>query len=259
MADAIFAAIEAHEEPFGWGPTLDAGTGLHSLQWLLSTPASPLSAVTASKSLQDNVLRGLEGELGEARLVLGNWSQPEFLQGQRFEVVIADYLLGALDAYQPYGQDLLFPRLCEVLAPGGRLYVVGLEPTPAQAPGPWGELVLQTERLRDAAIRLSGDRCYREYPQAWVERNLRAAGLSVEASHVFPIRYGARWVERQLGVGRSKFARIEAGLAQALGQRADRIQAQAQAAAEAGQREVFGQDYLVVARSPRAGEEAASP
>jgi hypothetical protein len=249
VADAIFAAIEAHEAPFGWGPTLDAGTGVHSLQWLLKTPAAPLSAVTASSSLEQNVRKGLKGELGETRLVLGNWSQPEFLRGETFSVVVADYLLGALDAYQPYGQDLLFPRLREVLAPGGRLYVVGLEPTPAEAPGPWGELILQTERLRDAAIRLSGDRCYREYPQAWVERNLAAAGLSVEASHVFPIRYGARWVERQLDVGRGKFARIDADLARALGERADRIQGQAKAAEEAGGREVFGRDYLVVARA----------
>lgn len=249
MADAIFAAIEAHEEPFGWGSTLDAGTGVHSLQWLLGTPAAPLSAVTASPSLEKNVRKGLKGELGEARLVLGNWSQPEFLAGEAFSVVIADYLLGALDAYQPYGQDLLFQRLGQVLEPGGRLYVVGLEPTPPSATGPWGELVLQTERLRDAAIRLSGDRCYREYPKTWVERNLRAAGLSVEASHVFPIRYGARWVERQLDVGRGKFSRIDTDVARALGERADRIQAQAKAAEEAGEREVFGQDYLVMARS----------
>lgn len=248
MADAIFAAIEAHEEPFGWGPTLDAGTGVHSLQWLLRTPAAPLSAVTASRSLEDNVRKGLKGELGETRLVLGNWSQPEFLAGETFSVVIADYLLGALDAYQPYGQDLLFPRLRQVLAPGARLYVVGLEPTPREAQGPWGELILQTERLRDAAIRLSGDRCYREYPQAWVERNLSAAGLSVEASHVFPIRYGARWVERQLDVGRGKFSRIDSDLARSLGERADRILAQAKAAEAGGAREVFGQDYLVVAR-----------
>ena len=248
MADAIFAAIEAHEEPWGWGRTLDAGTGVHSLQWLLSTPAAPLSAVTASRSLEQNVRKGLQGELGDARLVLGNWSQPEFLAGETFSVVIADYLLGALDAYQPYGQDLLFPRLRRVLEPGGRLYVVGLEPTPPEAKGPWGELILQTERLRDAAIRLSGDRCYREYPQAWVERNLRAAGLSVEASQVFPIRYGARWVERQLEVGRGKFPRIDSDVAQALGERADRLLAQAKAAAAAGGREVFGQDYLVVAR-----------
>lgn len=250
MADAIFAAIEAHEDPCGWGPTLDAGTGVHSLRWLLQTGAEPLSAVTASSGLEANVRRALAEELGQTRLLLGNWSQPDFLSGETFSVVIADYLLGALDAYQPYGQDLLFPRLRRVLAPGGRLYVVGLEPTPATAPGPWGELILQTERLRDAAIRLSGDRCYREYPQAWVERNLRAAGLSVEASHVFPIRYGARWVERQLDVGRGKFSRIDTDLARALGERADRLQGQAQAAEAAGGREVFGEDYLVVARAP---------
>lgn len=247
MADAIFAAIEAHEAPFGWGPTLDAGTGVHSLRWLLQTPAKPLCAVTASRSLEQDIRKGLGGELGQAQVAIGNWSDPGFLQGERFSVVIADYLLGALDAYQPFGQDLLFPRLREVLAPGGRLYVVGLEPSPAEATSPWGELVLATERVRDAAIRLSGDRCYREYPQAWVERNLEAAGLSVEASHVFPIRYGPRWIERQLGVGRSKFARIDPDLAQALGERADQIQAQAKGLGEA--RGVFGQDYLVVARS----------
>ena len=248
MADAIFAAVEAHEAPFGWGPTLDAGTGVHSLRWLLQTPAAPLTAVTASTSLEQDVRKGLLAELKQARLVIGNWSDPDFLAGERFEVVVADYLLGALDAYQPYGQDLLFPRLRRVVAPGGRLYVVGLEPSPAAASEPWGELVLATERLRDAMIRLCGDRCYREFPRVWVERALSRAGFAIEATHVFPIRYGPSWIKRQLGVGRSKLSRIDAELGAALLARAARIEALADAAGK--ERSVFCADYLVVARAP---------
>ncbi|MBL4847162.1 MAG: class I SAM-dependent methyltransferase [Planctomycetes bacterium] len=250
MADAIFAAIEAHEALFGWGSTLDAGTGVHSLRWLLQTPAAPLSAITASTNLEQDVRRGLEGELGQTRLLIGNWSDPELLADERFEVVVADYLLGALDAYQPYGQDLLFPRLGQVVAPGGRLYVVGLEPSPPAATEPWGELVLATERLRDAMIRLAGDRCYREFPKLWVVRALERAGFSVEASQVFPIRYGPRWIKRQLGVGRSKLARIDSDLGAALEARAAQIEELAEAAGE--ERAVFGEDYLVVARGPEA-------
>lgn len=254
MADRIFAAVEAFEaaQPVPWGPVLDAGTGVHSLRWLLGTPAESVTAITASTSLADEVRAQLDAVAlaAKARLVLGNWSDPSLLAGERFAVVLVDYLLGALDAYQPYGQALLFPRLREVLAPGGRVYVVGLEPSPARASEPWGELILATERLRDAAILLAGDRCYREYPRAWVAAALERAGLEVEATQRFPIRYGVQHVTRQLGVARRKLPRIDPPLAAALAARADRLEQEAGALAAA--RGVFGEDYLVVARAPQA-------
>jgi 2-polyprenyl-6-methoxyphenol hydroxylase-like FAD-dependent oxidoreductase len=39
---------------------------------------------------------------------------------------IADYLVGAIDGFSPYFQDRAFPRLARHLAPGGRMYVIGL-------------------------------------------------------------------------------------------------------------------------------------
>ena len=260
MGDRIFAAIEAHEaqQEVPWGHVLDAGTGVHSLRWLLSTPATAVTAITASSSMAADVRRQLDpaalepagpGSESRARLVLGNWSDPALLAEERFPVVLVDYLLGALDAFQPFGQELLFPRLAQTLAPGARLYVVGLEPSPPRAADPWGELILATERLRDAAILLAGERCYREYPRAWVEAALIRAGLEVEATRRFPIRYGVQHVTRQLGVARGKFPRIDPPLAAALAVRAKALEAQAAALVDA--RGVFGEDYLVVASAPR--------
>lgn len=45
-----------------------------------------------------------------------------------FDVVIADYLVGSIDAFAPYFQDKIFERLKPHV--GKRLYVTGAEPLP---------------------------------------------------------------------------------------------------------------------------------
>lgn len=134
---------------------------------------------------------------GEDRLVVGNWLDPQLLANEMFDVVLADYLLGAVDGFSPYWQDQLFARLRPHV--GQRLYVIGLEPYVPHVPtDPAGRLVNEIGRLRDACLLLSGDRPYREYPLHWVLRHLTLAKFRVIDAQKIPIRYGERFVQTQL-------------------------------------------------------------
>ena len=131
------------------------------------------------------------------RLIVGNWLDPDLLAGERFDVVIADYLLGAVDGFAPYWQDQLFPRLRPHVT--RRMYVIGLEPYVAHVPDdPAGRLVNEIGRLRDACLLLGGDRPYREYPLDWVLRHLRLAQFEPVDVQRVPVRYGERFVASQL-------------------------------------------------------------
>lgn len=37
-------------------------------------------------------------------IVIGNWRDEKFLEGQVFDTVLADYLVGAIDGFAPYFQ-----------------------------------------------------------------------------------------------------------------------------------------------------------
>ncbi|CAN0558261.1 unnamed protein product, partial [Ectocarpus sp. 8 AP-2014] len=37
-------------------------------------------------------------------IVVGNWRDEKFLEGQVFDTVLADYLVGAIDGFAPYYQ-----------------------------------------------------------------------------------------------------------------------------------------------------------
>jgi hypothetical protein len=251
MSDQIFRAIQELEarQARPWGSVLDAGSGAHSLTWLAGVAGcSGWTAVTAAPDMEATLREAAPSVRGQDRFALGNWRDPQFLKGERFDIVLADYLLGALDAYDPYGQDRLFPRLRPHV--GGRLYVVGLEPSPPRASQPWGRVLLEVERLRDACIRLAGQRAYREYPSAWVQRNLKRAGYRIHAERVFPIRYGRSYVESQLGVGESKLdliREVDAKLARELEAALQRLREGARRVEERDGRATFGQDYLIAA------------
>ncbi|CAM9877398.1 unnamed protein product, partial [Hapterophycus canaliculatus] len=93
-------------------------------------------------------------------IVVGNWRDDKFLEGKVFDTVLADYLVGAIDGFAPYYQDQVFERLKRHVAPGGRIYLVGMQPLPDH-PGGAAELVCETARLRDSCILLAGHRPYR--------------------------------------------------------------------------------------------------
>ena len=250
-ADTLFSFVETLQGSRRWGRVLDAGTGEHSLVWLATLATESWTAVTGEAS----VARRLETQFTAAMrpadaIVCGNWSDPTFLHGECYDVVIADYLLGAIDGFAPYYQDRLFHRLRPHA--GARLYVIGLEPYPAEAQNEWGRTILELTRLRDACILLAGHRMYREYPLDWTVRHVEEAAFVVEEARFFPIRYGPRFVEECSKVVRSKLPYlVDRRLAVELEGAIERLRERALATHDVSGSVPFGEDYVIAAR-PRA-------
>lgn len=253
MGDALFDTIMRWQGDRPWGRVLDAGTGAHSLDWIRGLETSGWTAVTGDPARE----RSLLGRPGAAprpvdAVVTGNWSDPLLLAGQRFDTVLADYLLGALDGFAPYHQDRLFGRLRRHVT--GRLYVVGLGPYPDGivpgdgAEGEAGRRILEIARVRDACILLAGHRCYREYPLDWVVRNLGQHGFAVQEATTVPIVYRARFVNGQMDVCLRKLAFFEdQDVATAMRRHIGEVRARAlDACARLGGLH-FGHDYVVAA------------
>lgn len=184
------------------------------------------------------------------RVVAGNWLDPKFRVDGPYPTVVADYLLGSLDAYSPYRQRDLLVRLLEEVEE--RLYFVGKEPLPralATAQGGEGadwELVLGIENLRDACILHAGHRPHREYPLDWVERTLREVGFSVEKRWTLGILYGESDLKTQLEVCRRKLPFInDSSLVRALSKQISRFERQIGRAALPV---ALGFDYVICAR-----------
>lgn len=191
--DPIFEFLEQQHGPGAWGRVLDAGTGVHSLRWVSSLPGVQWTAVTADEDMKRRVLAESGATGGD--VVLGTWENETLLQGQRFDVVVADYLLGAVDAFTPYFAERLFARLKPHVA--GTLMVVGLEPWgPAQNPAQ--EAFMDLVRLRDACMLLAGARPYREYPLELVMQRLERSGFRIVETRLFPIRITRNTVDRQV-------------------------------------------------------------
>ena len=47
-----------------------------------------------------------------------------------FDTILADYLIGAVDGFSPYTQDIIVEKLSHYLKPGGKIYVIGMNPSP---------------------------------------------------------------------------------------------------------------------------------
>ena len=182
------------------------------------------------------------------QIIVGNWTDPGLLAGEQFDVVLADYLLGAIDGFAPYFQDILFKRLRPHVR--GRLYVVGLAPYPDHARTPGGEVILEIARLRDACILLAGHRCYREYPLSWVRRSLEDAGFEIDEALSLNIRYGARFINGQLDVCMRKLKYFQDPvMADAMRMHIEGVRAKALALRELEEGGIrFGEDYVVSAR-----------
>lgn len=193
----IFDHIAELHSARSWGTVLDAGTGVNSLRWLRTLPASGLTAVTGAELMVRRMRDALGPSPANERILTGNWADPAFLAEETFDTVVADYLIGAMDGFAPYFQEDMFARLRALTA--GRLYLVGLEPYVVDRPStPAGDIVFRIGRLRDTFLLLSGQKPYREFPISWVEAQLERAGFEVIATKRFPIRYRARFVNAQL-------------------------------------------------------------
>lgn len=228
--DALFGSIEARQGSRPFGRVLDAGTGLHSLRWLATLLRGDKGmthcvAVTADSAMQSNCQREVQalGVADSFTIIKGNWfphatdPAPTDLPGlgnalsddDKFDVILADYLIGAMDGFSPYMQDAMLGKLCRYLKPGGRLYLVGLQPLPDTVNDGDANLLCRVRAVRDACILLAGHRCYREYPLQWMERHVQATTdgqrrLVLMHSSQFPILYSHATALKQINVGRSK-------------------------------------------------------
>ncbi|KAL4138279.1 hypothetical protein PRIC2_001786 [Phytophthora ramorum] len=279
--DSLFRWIEEREceqleaSNSSWGRVLDAGTGRHSLTWLLRGDASPLISEVVAVTGEKPLANELSTEFGPSKtphatalkVHAGNWQDVKFLANEQlFDVIIADYLVGAIEGFAPYYQDQICGRLEKMLAPGGRIYLVGLQPlSESQLPGDAsdqdqeaGKLVQEVARIRDACLLLAGRRCYREYPIDWSHRQLEKAGIEVFNSVRLANVYGRSAVTRQLEVGRRHVPMFkDSELADSMQQALDRVDERLEEEFGSGglpkkeQRRIrFGFDYVLAARKP---------
>ena len=205
----------------------------------------------------------------EGEIVIGNWasvtpfeeattaievaSSINYLcKDEMFDTILADYLVGAMDGFSPYFQDQIFDRLSQHLKPGGRIYVVGLQPIPDKAYGD-ADIFCRITKIRDACILLARHRCYREYPQDWIERHMVKAGLQIVETKRHPILYSYDTMRRQIDVARSKLSLFPSqDLADEMGKTLDNLDAECKKAfiSKSSQRIQLGFDYIVCAKRP---------
>jgi len=209
MSDILFSTVERYNSHRNWGRMLDAGTGVHSLKWIQSLSTTSWCAITADNYMRAQIEQNTDIIIRPCdRLVVGNWMDDEFCTSLgKFDTILADYLIGAVDGFSPYEQDSIIKRLCSHLNPNGRLYIVGMEPIPDHAVGS-AEIITEVRRARDACIQLAGHRPYREFPLQWMTRHLENANMTVVQSKKFTIMHSEESVLRQLRVARSKLTLI---------------------------------------------------
>jgi len=234
-----------------WGRVLDAGSGMASLAWLLRQQTTAWTAVTADAGMHTRLQQlAQENMRANDQLVLGNWMDDALLQGERYDTVLVDYLVGAIEGFAPYWQNHVFARLKPLAAQ--RLYVIGLEPYVPYWPSAEntaGRLVCEIGRLRDSCLLLSGGRPYREYPAQWVLHQLQQAGFGIVEARYFPVQYGTRFVNNQLNMCERHIERLhDRALAHALRNHAEQLRQRALTFIEAHGALAHGSDYVIAAQ-----------
>lgn len=227
---------------------LDAGTGTNSIRWITSIATERWVAVSGAMGHAAQVRDVAEPvRRAQDRLIVGNWADPQLLAGERFDTVLADYLIGAIEGFAPYFQERMFARLHGATA--GRLYLVGLEPYVSQDPGTEaGRIVWEIGRYRDAVLMLSGERPYREFPMEWVLEQLKAGGWQVISFRRFPICYRTRFVNSQIDMCLRRLEGMrERGLAAALHAKGEMLRVRAVDAVVRHDGLRHGFDYVIAA------------
>ncbi|MCC5884196.1 MAG: class I SAM-dependent methyltransferase [Halomonas sp.] len=194
----IFQTIESLQGEIPWGSFLDAGTGRKSIQWVSTLPTERWTAITASRAMASATAEAAgDARRPQDRILIANWMEEHLLYGERFDTVLLDYFIGAIEGFAPYWQEQVLHRIRPHV--GHRLYLVGTEPYVLDAPDTEaGRIVRRIGRLRDACLLMGGGRPYREYPSTWVQRQLGLAGFRTMDIRFFPIRYRERFVNTQL-------------------------------------------------------------
>jgi hypothetical protein len=268
-----------------WGHTLDAGSGANSMSWLCGQPTESVVAVTAAKSMRRKMKSKLKypckpvellaeaaksGQRPAGRpnvLLVGNWfgaddsGKPPLTEhpvytAQKFDTVLAEYLLGALEHFAAFNEQKLMDVLAASVVEGGLLLFCGR--VPFDYPGPAGyknyskaeQIVLDTERIRDASMLLSHQREYREFPPWWVVAAIEERGLEVVKQKEFRNVANLEYVTQQLQWAAREAKTVPSpALAADLIKHIDAVQAEADAD-EILKREgaAFGGSYCLVAR-----------
>lgn len=207
MADILFSSIEKLHGARPWGRFLDAGTGLHSIKWVQSLPTVSWIGITADQAMRNQIITDLDVTSrmrSVDNILVGNWMDNSFISSLgKFDTILADYLIGAVDGFSPYEQDTIISRLEKHLTPEGRMYFIGMSPIPDHAPPP-AEIICEIRRARDACILLAGHRPYREFPSTWMKRHIEQAGMRVVDIKNYTILHSEDSAIRQIRVGRSK-------------------------------------------------------
>jgi len=226
LADALFSYLEECQHEVPWGAFLDAGTGCSSLSWVTGLETASWTAVTGEPARAESLRQQFRGQQrAQDRILVGNWLDPSFLRGEKFDVVLADYLIGAVERHSPYFQEGILRRLKPLV--GHRLYVVGLEPYPVPT-NPAERIVNEIAHLRDACHLLAGERYHREFPLEWTQRRLAETGFEIISCRSFPILYGERFITAELGVCEHTLRRIpHSRLVAALKERVEAVRKQA--------------------------------
>eukprot|EP00316_Scyphosphaera_apsteinii_P015553 CAMPEP_0119307092 /NCGR_PEP_ID=MMETSP1333-20130426/7679_1 /TAXON_ID=418940 /ORGANISM="Scyphosphaera apsteinii, Strain RCC1455" /LENGTH=395 /DNA_ID=CAMNT_0007310561 /DNA_START=374 /DNA_END=1561 /DNA_ORIENTATION=- len=281
-----------------WGHVLDAGTGPSSMSWLCTQPTESVVAVTAARAMSTKLKAELKAPCkpvespantsangqqptydGRSRkaghhpntLLVGTWFAREegkqpltehpVYTAQKFDTVLADYLLGALEHFAAFTEQKMMDVLVSSIKDDGLLLLCGRKPYPY--PGPQGyrslkystarKIVLSAERVRDAAMLLSHQREYREFPAWWVREALRQRGVEIIDQESFAGRVDLEYVTTQLGWARREARKVDsASLSAGLLRHIKELQAAADADARLNRNGGvnIGGSYCIVARKP---------
>lgn len=243
---SLLKHIEKLQGDQSWGHVLDAGTGPKSLAWIATLASERWTAVTAQPSMVESTRQALIAPpRAHDRILVGNWADERVLPGERFDTVLLDYLIGAVDAFAPYFQEALLQQLAARTR--GSLYVIGLEPyVPLVADEEVGAFIGDLGRLRDACQLLARDRPYREYPAQWVAAQLQRAGMTVTDTKYFRIRYRKPFLGGQLDLCRSRAGRFaDPALAAAMLEHIEQLRIRGEALIDKYDGLSYGRDYVI--------------
>ena len=247
-AAAHLTCIETLHGQAGFGSMLDAGTGPRSIRWLTTLNTDRWTAITGDPLMQRKVQRLLvDRQRPRDRLLLGNWNDPDLLAGERFDTVVADHLLGAIEGFAPFFQTALFPRLRPLTVK--RLYVTGMQPYVIDRPADEaGSLIWEIGRHRDACLLLLGKQPYREFPLDWVLAELRRSGFKPLTARKIVVGYKAAFVNGQIDLVRPGLERMtDQTLAQTLIAHGEAIRSRALAYLEGHGSLQHGFSYVIAA------------
>jgi hypothetical protein len=101
--------------------------------------------------------------------------------------------------------QIIIDKLKNHLTDDGRLYIIGMNPIPDNAPSP-ADLICELRKARDACILLAGHRPYREFPIEWMARHLKKSNMKILKSKNFTILHSEESAKRQLKVAQSKLS-----------------------------------------------------